>query len=88
MNPHQSLLDRARLMSEAGYFAPDSDEVVPSPCISVCRMTEDRARCEGCLRTLEEIRGWSAASPEARRATWVRVLQRAGVSQPDLEHLP
>ena len=45
MSATEPIAARARLMSEAGYFDENSDEVVPSPCISVCRMTEDRSRC-------------------------------------------
>ena len=47
MSATEPIAARACLMSEAGYFDENSDEVVPSPCISVCRMTEDRCRCEG-----------------------------------------
>ncbi len=69
-------------MGDAGYFDQDSDEVVPSPCISVCRMTEDRSRCEGCFRTIDEIRAWSGADSAERRAIWVLLLQRAGAAVP------
>lgn len=70
-------------MGDAGYFDVNSDEVVPSPCISVCRMTEDRSRCEGCFRTIDEIRAWSGADSAQRRAIWVRLLGRAGVPLPE-----
>lgn len=78
----ESIAARARLMGDAGYFDLDSDEVVPSPCISVCRMTEDRSRCEGCFRTIDEIRAWSGADSARRRAIWVQLLQRAGAAVP------
>jgi len=32
---------------------------VASPCINVCRMSQETALCEGCLRTLDEIAAWS-----------------------------
>jgi len=67
-------------MSEAGYVDENSDEVVPSPCISV---TEDRSRCEGCFRTIDEIRAWAAADSAQRRAIWVQLLQRAGADVPE-----
>ena len=41
---------------------------VPSPCISVCKLTADRAYCIGCLRTLEEIRGWKHMDADEKRA--------------------
>lgn len=78
----ESIAARACLMSDAGYFDVNSDEVVPSPCISVCRMTEDRSRCEGCFRTIDEIRAWSGADSAQRRAIWGRLLGRAQVPLP------
>lgn len=59
------------------------EQSVPSPCISVCRMTEDRSRCEGCFRTIDEIRAWAAADSAQRRAIWVKLLQRAGADVPE-----
>jgi uncharacterized protein len=29
-----------------------------SPCIDVCRLNPQTGYCEGCFRTLEEIRSW------------------------------
>ncbi|HRQ57480.1 MAG TPA: DUF1289 domain-containing protein [Azoarcus taiwanensis] len=42
---------------------------VSSPCINVCRIDADTGYCEGCLRTLDEIAGWSAYDDETR--LWV-----------------
>lgn len=39
---------------------------VPSPCISVCRLDEQKV-CTGCLRHVEDIREWRAATDERRR---------------------
>ena len=55
---------------------------VPSPCINVCRMTPDRSHCEGCFRTLDEIRAWSRADGGLRRGIWTQLLDRAGIPQP------
>jgi hypothetical protein len=33
---------------------------VASPCVSVCRMNAGTGLCEGCLRTIDEIAGWSS----------------------------
>lgn len=82
MSATEPIAARARLMSEAGYFDENSDEVVPSPCISVCRMTEDRSRCEGCFRTIPEIRAWALADSAERLAIWARLAQRAGMPFP------
>ena len=82
MNASESIAARARLLGEAGYFDPNSDEVIPSPCISVCRMNEDRSRCEGCFRTISEIRAWAQADSAERLAIWAALAQRAGIPFP------
>ena len=45
---------------------------VASPCINICRMHPASGWCEGCLRTIDEIAGWSRLDDAGRRA----VLQR------------
>lgn len=45
-------------------------------------MTPDCSRCEGCFRTLDEIRAWPRASGAERRAIWAALLRRAGVVLP------
>ncbi len=54
-----------------------SEEPVPSPCISICKMDpaqgspEDRAAgglCVGCLRTIDEIVEWGTASDVRKHA--------------------
>ena len=82
MSAIEGIAARARLLGEAGYFDQNSDEVIPSPCISVCRMTEDRSRCEGCFRTIPEIRAWALADSAERLAIWARLAQRAGMPFP------
>lgn len=32
--------------------------------------------CQGCLRTLDEIAGWSAMTDAGKRAVWHRIGQR------------
>ncbi|SDM72576.1 hypothetical protein SAMN05428957_11342 [Oryzisolibacter propanilivorax] len=46
-------------------------------------MTPDRSHCEGCFRTIDEIRAWSRADDAERRAIWARLLVRAGVPLPE-----
>ena len=46
-------------------------ENVVSPCVSVCRLDSAIGLCTGCLRTMDEIAGWS----EMTRAERVRVLE-------------
>jgi predicted Fe-S protein YdhL (DUF1289 family) len=43
---------------------------VPSPCINVCRMDQASGWCEGCLRTIDEIRAWSTCDDATKRAVW------------------
>ena len=56
-------------------------EDVPSPCTSVCRMDRLSGFCEGCLRTIPEIAGWSRMDGAARRGVWraIELRARAGL---------
>ncbi len=49
---------------------------VPSPCINVCRMNPATGWCEGCLRTLDEIAGWSRMGDDEKRVVWARLARR------------
>ena len=44
------------------------DQVVLSPCISVCDMDEKSGYCKGCFRTLEEIECWTIYTNDKKRA--------------------
>jgi predicted Fe-S protein YdhL (DUF1289 family) len=52
------------------------EEAPLSPCVSVCRMSDQTGLCEGCFRTLEEITGWGHRAPEAKRDMWRLIQQR------------
>jgi hypothetical protein len=40
-------------------------EEVQSPCIGVCSIDEASGYCQGCYRTVDEIKGWwDMSSPE------------------------
>ena len=82
MSATEAIAARARLLRAAGYFDQNSDEVIPSPCISVCRMAPDGGHCEGCFRTVAEIRAWSMADSAQRLAIWARLAQRAAMPFP------
>ncbi len=64
---------------------------VPSPCRNICRMDPASGYCEGCLRTIEEIAGWSCAGDEDKRRIW-RSCRRAPhgwqARRPPLERSP
>jgi predicted Fe-S protein YdhL (DUF1289 family) len=51
-------------------------ENVPSPCISVCRMNVKGGLCQGCWRTLQEIRVWRALSDSEKKTIWAIIEQR------------
>lgn len=78
-NPAQPRLSPAqlRLLKQAERVLQSEDDVIPaSPCISVCRMSEDTKLCEGCYRTLDEITGWSRCASQGKRDVWRLVVQR------------
>ena len=79
MNAIDLLAARAYQLSAGGHFDAENMEPVPSPCISVCRMSADRSHCQGCFRTLDEIRIWSRADAGLRRGIWGQLLDRAGI---------
>ncbi|WP_019452097.1 DUF1289 domain-containing protein [Cupriavidus sp. BIS7] len=65
------LADLVRGAAAAQIVAP-----VPSPCRSVCKMDAASGYCEGCLRTIDEIAGWSKADDEERRRIWALLPAR------------
>ncbi|GKS98524.1 DUF1289 domain-containing protein [Acidovorax sp. SUPP3434] len=88
MSDIESIANRAMLLSAGGYFDEASTDGVPSPCISVCRLSADGTSCDGCFRTLDEIRAWSGADDAERRAIWARLAQRAGFEFPPPSPFP
>ena len=67
--------------SEAAESAHEAasvgDQNRASPCINVCRIDEATGFCVGCLRTIDEIAGWSAFDDAQRRDVWSRIAARA-----------
>lgn len=39
---------------------------IPSPCCGICRVDEQQQRCEGCMRSLDEISRWSHMDNDER----------------------
>ena len=54
----------------------DDGAAVPSPCINVCKMDASTGWCEGCLRSIDEIAGWSSFDNDAKRAVWDAIEAR------------
>lgn len=59
-------------------------ENVPSPCVSVCRMDTGSGLCEGCFRTIDEIRDWGRSDDAAKRRMWGDIQTRLAQTHPDV----
>jgi predicted Fe-S protein YdhL (DUF1289 family) len=81
MSEVKSAVNAPELIAALARQVRAGGDKVPSPCISVCRMTESTGLCEGCFRTIDEIRLWSQSDDVAKRAMWVQIEQRAAQSQ-------
>lgn len=79
-DPHAVLRERAqqvrRQAPAQGAAAGDDAWPVASPCVSVCRLDPERLGCEGCLRTLDEIRAWKTMDNAQRLSVWRQVEAR------------
>ena len=64
------------LIAARAMLARATAQNLPSPCISVCRMKKDRSWCEGCYRSIDEIRRWSTADDDTKRSIWLQIEQR------------
>ncbi|MEY3699188.1 MAG: hypothetical protein RL631_1841 [Pseudomonadota bacterium] len=60
---------------QAVQFAP-ADQMLASPCVSVCTMHNERDECLGCLRSIDEIARWGMSTPAQQREIWQRLGQR------------
>jgi predicted Fe-S protein YdhL (DUF1289 family) len=56
-----------------------SERLMISPCVRVCRLGADDT-CEGCGRTIGEIRTWSAMTRDERRAVLERLAREGYIS--------
>lgn len=72
-DPHAALRERALSVRTT---VRDAGEPVASPCVSVCRLDPDRIGCEGCLRTLDEIRAWRMMDDAQRLGVWRLIEER------------
>ena len=70
------------LLAERAALAQRMARDVPSPCVSVCRMEAASGLCMGCLRTLEEIAGWSGLEDACKRRVWRSIELRTRRSPP------
>ena len=80
VHPDDEALAREEAVRQVLARAPsvsDSGDIVPSPCISVCRINAGSGMCEGCFRTLGEISAWGRSTPDAKRKLWLAIRERA-----------
>ena len=70
------------ILRERAATALAARQGLPSPCVSVCRMSPLSGLCEGCLRSLEEIAAWSRMGDEGKRLVWRGILARMDAAQP------
>ena len=76
------VLDAMQSMAERAGWAGAVAEHVPAPCVSVCRLDPQRTYCEGCLRSIDEIRVWRTSTDQEKKAIWALIAQRAAVLSP------
>ena len=55
-----------------------------SPCISICSISEATGLCQGCFRSLHEIKAWGTADDVAKRDIWNAIEHRIAALQ--VEH--
>lgn len=58
-------------------------ENVPSPCVNVCRMNTGSGLCEGCFRTIDEIRDWGRSDDAGKKIMWGHITQRLRETHPE-----
>ena len=51
-------------------------EDIQSPCVGVCTLSDTTGFCQGCDRTIEEIREWWNMTDEARAKTMSELDER------------
>jgi hypothetical protein len=71
------MTDAIKILASRANCARAYKQNVPSPCVSVCRMDERTGLCQGCLRTIDEIRAWSVSDDDTRRRLWTTIELRA-----------
>lgn len=57
---------------------------LPSPCVNVCRMDTGSGLCEGCFRTIEDIREWGRSDDAAKKVMWGQIAERLHQTHPGM----
>jgi len=53
-----------------------NEDIVQSPCVGVCAVSKATGLCEGCYRTLDEIRDWWNMESTEQRQVIENLQQR------------
>lgn len=61
---------------------PADEEIVASPCVSVCTLDRVTGLCIGCLRTIREIGAWRTMTMAEKRACVAACAERAKAIAP------
>ena len=56
------------------------EQLLTSPCISVCVVDEPTGYCKGCWRTTEEIAAWATMLRHQRKDVLTRLAVRRGAN--------
>ncbi len=73
----RTLADRARSVAALA-------DNLPSPCVNVCRMDTGSGLCEGCFRTIEDIREWGRSDDAAKKVMWGQIAERLRQTHPGM----
>ena len=49
---------------------------IESPCVNICVIEPQSRLCTGCLRSIDEIGGWSGMTPDQRAAIMAELSDR------------
>ncbi|BDT71137.1 hypothetical protein os4_06550 [Comamonadaceae bacterium OS-4] len=71
-----------KMLAARALSVPAMAENIPSPCVNVCRMDTGSGLCEGCFRTIEDIREWGRSDDAAKKAMWVQITERLQQTHP------
>ena len=67
------------LSSNSSDSAKGKEEVVYSPCVSICALDDDDI-CIGCFRTAKEIGDWGRVDNNGKKAILKNVAKRMSAS--------
>lgn len=61
---------------------------IESPCINVCRMSEDQAVCTGCHRSLFEIANWRGFTDTEKIRVIAAAQKRRAAAEDSMNFVP